>query len=129
MTRIFIPPPSSDRFQTLLTVLPTRFADTTSTQSALGPALHATLAALAGRGGLVVLFQSTMPNHGPGALPSQPTEMDLYDTDKERTLYQPRDALWRDIAESCAEEGIGLSMFLGMSKYIDVGSLGTMLSL
>lgn len=69
-----------------------------------------------------------MPTIGPGALEPLTDETHVYGTDKERTLFIPRVQTWRDIAEECSDEGIGVSMFLGMSRTIDLGSIGTTLS-
>lgn len=66
-----------------------------------------------------------MPTVGPGALEPLMDESHVYGTDKERTLFIPRVQTWRDIAEEFSDEGIGVSMFLGMSRTIDLGSIGT----
>ncbi|KIM70512.1 hypothetical protein SCLCIDRAFT_12458 [Scleroderma citrinum Foug A] len=108
----------------LLSSLPERYSSTTIKGACLGAVLIAGLASLVGKGGHVVVFQSTMPTVGPGALDSSVDESQVIGTEKERTLFLPRDRVWRDIAEECAEEGIGVSMFLGMSKTIDIGSIG-----
>jgi protein transport protein SEC24 len=83
----------------------------------------------AGRGGQVIAFQSTMPTVGPGALISAVDEAKLSGTDEEKKLFIPRSKVWRNIGEECAEEGIGVSMFLGMSQFIDIGSIGTLISI
>ncbi|KAH7926159.1 beta-sandwich domain of Sec23/24 [Leucogyrophana mollusca] len=110
--------------ESLLDVIPHRHGETVVREAGLGSALLAGLASLAGRGGHMVVFQSTLPSVGPGALEPLTDQTSVYGTEKERDLFLPRNQTWRDIAEECAEEGIGVSMFLGMSKAIDIGSIG-----
>ena len=72
----------------------------------------------------MVVFAASLPSVGPGALKPREDESSLYDTDKETTLYAPRDETWPEIGQQCAEEGIGVSMFFGMHKPIDIGTIG-----
>ncbi|KDR79957.1 hypothetical protein GALMADRAFT_242124 [Galerina marginata CBS 339.88] len=110
--------------ESLLSAIPSQFSDSRSSDSCLGSAIRGGLAALAGHGGHIVLFQSTLPTVGAGALPTMPpSETTLYDTEKEKILHTPRSDTWISIAEECAEDGVGVSMFLAPSKYMDTGSV------
>lgn len=72
----------------------------------------------------MIIFQATLPKVGAGALPAAPpSETDFYDTDKEKSLHAPRSTDWISVAEECAEEGLGVSMFLAPNKYMDTGSV------
>lgn len=97
-------------------------------ESVLGSALVASLASLAysstSGGGHIITFACTLPTLGHGALQPRGDESSLHDTDKESTLFLPRNAMWEEIASQAAEEGVGMSMFLGMGVNVDVGSIG-----
>lgn len=51
-------------------------------------------------------------------------ETSLYGTDDEKKLFLPRDKAWQALAEECAEEGVGINVFLGNVRFVDVGSIG-----
>ncbi|KAJ3484683.1 hypothetical protein NLI96_g5487 [Meripilus lineatus] len=126
---LFVDPQESrPLIEKLLTSLSQREEFTTFGEAALGSALVGGLAALSGRGGQIVAFTCTLPTIGHGALTPRGDESTLYDTDKESTLFIPRNDTWENIAVQCSEEGIGVSMFLGMSKVIDVASIGVVAS-
>lgn len=80
-------------------------------------------ASQAGRGGHVVMFQGVIPTIGMGKLEPVQMESNLHKTEKERLLYSPRDVFWKNIADECADEGIGISMFLAPSNFLDVASI------
>lgn len=84
------------------------------------------LAALARRGGQVILFESSMCSVGPGLSEARLDESKMYDTDKEKQLFEPRDPMWLELGEEFAEAGIGLSMLAGAGTtgYIDFASIG-----
>ncbi|TBU39840.1 sec24-like protein [Dichomitus squalens] len=123
------PVESRDAIYNLLSALPSRHEQIFEIESALGSALSASLAALAGRGGQVVAFAATLPMIGVGALQPLQDESTLYGTEKERTLFEPRDESWKDLGEQCASEGIGVNLFLGMSRPIDIASIGLVATL
>jgi len=70
------------------------------------------------------MFQVTIPTLGMGQLEPVQMESSLHKTEKERPLYSPRNVFWKNIADECADEGIGISMFLAPSNFLDVASIG-----
>ncbi|KAF9267206.1 protein transporter SEC24 [Marasmius fiardii PR-910] len=140
---MFVNPASPDARQTitsLLEGLPKWFATHTPpppmpggavalATSPLNAALRACLASLAGRGGVVVVFQAAPPVLGVGVAP--PHEQDLFDTEKEKQLYAPQDpeGKWKSLAEGCVEEGVGVTCFLGFGRWGGIGTVGLVPSL
>ncbi|KAI0346387.1 sec24-like protein [Trametopsis cervina] len=122
---LFVDPTASRSvIQDLLQKLPEQHARTACYDSALGAAVVGAMGTLLGRGGQVVMFACALPTIGLGHLKPREDESSLYDTDKESQLFTSRDEVWQDIGERCAEEGIGISMFLGMHKPIDIATIG-----
>ncbi|PPQ66006.1 hypothetical protein CVT24_011950 [Panaeolus cyanescens] len=110
--------------ESLLDAIPTRFQDFVNVDSCLGSAIRGGLATLQNHTGHIIVFQSTLPTLGAGALPTTPPpENDYYDTDKEKLLHAPRSPTWLAIADECVEAGITVSLFLAPEKYMDVGSV------
>lgn len=114
--------------ESLLDALPNMFAQTPTIEASLGAAVRAGQAVLRSTGGQVNVFQASLPTIGPGSLRHR-EDTKLYGTDKERTLFVPGDPLYRQVAEECAEAGIGLNVFLFPSQYIDVASVGVLAGL
>ena len=72
----------------------------------------------------MVVFQGVIPTLGMGQLEPVQAESNFHKTEKERLLYSPRNVFWKNIADECADEGIGISMFLAPSSFSDVASIG-----
>lgn len=126
MDGLFVDPqPSRNILENLLNSIPDRFA-LTPAAAATGAALRCCLASLARQGGHAILFQSSPCQTGPGAIRVIPEETKLYNTDKEKQLFVPHDQSWRELGEECAEEGIGVTVFLGNGSlsYMDIASIG-----
>ncbi|KAH8116706.1 hypothetical protein DFH11DRAFT_1724673 [Phellopilus nigrolimitatus] len=125
------PQASRNIIESLLDGIPARFEDEPTHLCAFGAAMRGCLAALARRGGQVVLFQSSMCSVGPGVSEARLDEIKLYDTDKEKQLFLPHDQMWMELGEEMAEEGIGVSMLVGTGQmtYVDFASIGVLSTL
>ncbi|KAL5536166.1 SFB3 [Sanghuangporus sanghuang] len=129
---IFVEPQAARNvIEGLLTSLPNRFENESVHLCALGAAMRGCLAALSRRGGQAILFQSSMCSVGPGVSEARLDESKLYDTDKEKQLFTPRDPMWTDLAEELAEAGIGVSMLVGTGpiSFVDFASIGVICAL
>ena len=72
----------------------------------------------------MIMFQGVIPTIGMGQLEPVQAESNFHKTEKERLLYSPRNVFWKNIADECADEGIGISMFLAPLNFLDVASIG-----
>lgn len=51
-------------------------------------------------------------------------ERSVYNTENEPTLFKPREAIWREMAEECVDCGVGVTLVLAPSRWADLGTLG-----
>jgi len=71
-----------------------------------------------------------MPNIGPGTLHVNPTDTSvLGESDRDKVFFVPRNKFWVNVGEQCAEEGIGVNMFLACKNFVDIGSIGFVASI
>ncbi|KAI1082450.1 beta-sandwich domain of Sec23/24 [Whalleya microplaca] len=109
----------------LLTRLPTLFADIKNPEPALLPALSSCLAALEKTGGKIVCSLSALPTWGPGRL-------FLRDDGKypggeiDKKLFSTEHPAWKKVAEKMVAAGVGIDFFLAAPSggYLDIATIG-----
>jgi protein transport protein SEC24 len=71
----------------------------------------------------MMVFQSTLPSTGQGALKNRENPR-LLGTDKEHTLLNPADTFYRSNAIDFCRQQVSVDTFLFSSQYTDVATIG-----
>ncbi|XP_033231319.1 protein transport protein Sec24A [Belonocnema kinseyi] len=108
----------------LLEQLPTKFEGTHDIQSALGAGLQAAYKLMAPTGGRIAVFQTCLPNLGPGALQSR--EDPNTRTSKDVPHLNPVTDFYKRIALDCSSQQIAVDLFLLNCQYSDLATLSGM---
>jgi len=97
--------------------IPDHFSPFPLADSALGSVTAAGLAALVGRGRHLVTIDY-------GALPFvEPTPKNETLTDSEPIFHKPRSPAWPSLGAECGLQGIGVTLFLAPSRFVDIASI------
>ncbi|XP_011648058.1 protein transport protein Sec24A isoform X2 [Pogonomyrmex barbatus] len=105
----------------LLAQIPTKFCGSHDTNNALGAGLQAALKLLSATGGRVTVFQTCLPNIGPGAL--QPREDPNTRVNKDVPHLNPATDFYKRFALDCSGQQIAIDLFLLNSQYSDLATL------
>uniref|UniRef100_A0A182YBY1 Uncharacterized protein n=2 Tax=Anopheles stephensi TaxID=30069 RepID=A0A182YBY1_ANOST len=105
----------------LLKQLPKRFEHTHDTHSALGAALQVAYKMLSASGGRVTVFQTCLPNYGPGALQSRENPNNR--SSKEVAHLGPATDFYKRLALECSGQQIAVDLFLLNSQYCDLATI------
>lgn len=105
----------------LLNQLQVRFKDSYDTGCALGAALQAAHKMIASTGGRITVFQSSLPNIGPGALtvredPSQRASAEVHH-------LNPANDFYKRLALECSGQQIAVDLFILNSQYVDLATI------
>ncbi|XP_043672934.1 protein transport protein Sec24A isoform X2 [Vespula pensylvanica] len=108
----------------LLAQLPTKFQGTHDTNSALGAALQVAYKLMLPTGGRMTVFQTCLPNLGPGAL--QAREDPNVRASKDVPHLNPATDFYKRLALDCSGQQIAVDLFLLNSQYSDLATLSGM---
>ncbi|XP_017877677.1 protein transport protein Sec24B [Ceratina calcarata] len=108
----------------LLAQLPTKFQGTHDTNSALGAALQAAYKLMSPTGGRVTVFQTCLPNIGPGIL--QAREDPNNRSSKDVAHLNPATDFYKRLALDCSGQQIAVDLFLLNCQYCDLATLSGM---
>ncbi|XP_028160482.1 protein transport protein Sec24B [Ostrinia furnacalis] len=130
---VFLPSPESllvnlgerrEMIKELLTVLPQRYSAPGVPASALGAALQAAYKLMAPTGGRITVFQTCLPNVGPGSL--QPREDPNARSSKDVAHLNPATDFYKRLALDCSGAQVAVDLFLLNSQYSDLATLSGM---
>jgi protein transport protein SEC24 len=124
---LFVDPEESKSVITsLLTQLPTMFADVKNPEPALLPTLNAGMAAMQATGGKMVCSLASLPTWGPGRLFLR-DDGKVQNTDAEKKLFATEHPGYRKLAQKMVENGIGIDFFMAAPSggYLDIATIGT----
>lgn len=116
--------------EALLAALPSMFAGTRTSESALGPALEAAFQVMQHIGGKMLVLQTALPTTGPGKL-KQREAPKLLGGDKEHTLLAPDPGeegnFYKNKAVDFSRQQISVDTYLfGSGAYMDVATVGAL---
>ncbi|XP_042431796.1 protein transport protein Sec24-like At3g07100 [Zingiber officinale] len=112
--------------EAFLDSLPVMFQGSANVESALGPALKASLMVMSQLGGKLLIFQSTLPSLGVGRLRLRGDDLRVYGTDKEHPLRLPEDSFYKQMAAELTKNQIAVDIYAFSEKYTDIASLGSL---
>ncbi|XP_068147160.1 protein transport protein Sec24A [Drosophila tropicalis] len=105
----------------LLKQLPKRFAHTHDPGSALGAALQVAFKLMQASGGRITVFQSCLPNKGPGSL--EPREDPNNRSSKDVAHLNPATDFYKRYALECSGYQIACDLFLMNQQYSDMATI------
>ncbi|CAH3193392.1 unnamed protein product, partial [Porites evermanni] len=105
----------------LLDSLPTLFSKNPNVHSATGAAMQAALKLIGPIGGRVTVFQTTLPNIGPGELKKR--EDGQKSSPKDVQNLTPATDFYKKFALDCAAEQVAVDLFLLSGQYADIATL------
>lgn len=123
---MFVDPYESQAIiMSLLSQLPSMFADVKNPEPALLSALNACLGALEKTGGKIVASAAALPTWGPGRLFLR-DDPKAHGTDAEKKLYATEHPAWRKTAATMVEKGVGVDFFLAAPQggFLDIATVG-----
>jgi protein transport protein SEC24 len=123
---LFVDPEESKTVITsLLTQLPSMFAEVKHPEPALLPTLNSAIAALTATGGKIVCSLAALPTWGPGRLFMR-DDGNVHNTDAEKKLLQTEHPGFKKTAEKMVQNGIGVDFFLAAPSggYLDIATIG-----
>lgn len=106
----------------LLQQLPTKYHNTYDNNSALGAALQAAYKMMCATGGRITVFQSQLPNIGPGALQSR-EDPSQRATTTEIPHLNPANDFYKRLALECSGQQIAVDLFILNSQYVDIATI------
>ncbi|KAI8119133.1 Protein transport protein Sec24B [Lucilia cuprina] len=105
----------------LLNQLPKRFAETHDPGSALGAALQVAFKLMQASGGRITVFQTCLPNKGPGGL--EPREDPNNRSAKDVAHLNPATDFYKRYALECSGYQIAVDLFLLNQQYSDLATI------
>jgi len=113
---------SHDTINALLESFPSMFSGSQTTQAAMGAAVQAAAVLLRPTGGKVYVVQRCLLNYGPAALKNRMPAGGV-SQEKEGVFFKPQSPALSRLGEKCAEDKVGVDLFLFGPGYTDVTSM------